>query len=62
MKIKSKPKEIRFLGFKFVQKLTIASTIEDIKERCNSRLNLTKILSNKKWGLKFNLKVSYINL
>ncbi|RNA14495.1 RNA-directed DNA polymerase from mobile element jockey-like [Brachionus plicatilis] len=25
--------------------------IEEIKERCNSRLNLIKILSNKKWGL-----------
>ncbi|RNA18251.1 RNA-directed DNA polymerase from mobile element jockey-like [Brachionus plicatilis] len=28
--------------------------IEEIKERCNSRLNLIKILSNKKWGLDLN--------
>ncbi|RNA31662.1 RNA-directed DNA polymerase from mobile element jockey-like [Brachionus plicatilis] len=34
----------------------IASTsmIEEIKEHCNSRLNLIKILSNKKWGLDLN--------
>ncbi|RNA05841.1 RNA-directed DNA polymerase from mobile element jockey-like [Brachionus plicatilis] len=25
--------------------------VENIKKRCNSRLNLIKILSNKKWGL-----------
>ncbi|RNA16234.1 RNA-directed DNA polymerase from mobile element jockey-like [Brachionus plicatilis] len=28
--------------------------IEEIKARCNSRLNLIKILSNKKWGLDLN--------
>ncbi|RNA14468.1 RNA-directed DNA polymerase from mobile element jockey-like [Brachionus plicatilis] len=37
--------------------------IEEIKERCNSRLNLIKILSNKKWGLDLNtLKNLYKSL
>ncbi|RNA39256.1 hypothetical protein BpHYR1_025639 [Brachionus plicatilis] len=25
--------------------------LDEIKERCNKRLNIIKILSNKKWGL-----------
>ena len=47
-------KEIKFLGIRFDSKLTFSSMIEEIKERCNSRLNLIKILSNKKWGLDLN--------
>ncbi|RNA06689.1 RNA-directed DNA polymerase from mobile element jockey-like [Brachionus plicatilis] len=47
-------KEIKFLGIIFDSKLTFSSMIEEIKERCNSRLNLIKILSNKKWGLDLN--------
>ncbi|RNA02709.1 RNA-directed DNA polymerase from mobile element jockey-like [Brachionus plicatilis] len=35
----------------FDPKLTFNPMVEDIKKRCNSRLNLIKILLNKKWGL-----------
>ncbi|RNA09898.1 RNA-directed DNA polymerase from mobile element jockey-like [Brachionus plicatilis] len=28
--------------------------VDEIKQRCSSRLNLIKILSNKKWGLNYN--------
>ena len=43
--------EIKFLGIRFDPRLTFSPLIDELKERCNSRLNLIKILSNKNWGL-----------
>ncbi|RNA09716.1 RNA-directed DNA polymerase from mobile element jockey-like [Brachionus plicatilis] len=47
-------KEIKFLGIKFDSKLNFNILIDEIKERCNKRLNIIKILSDKKWGLNQN--------
>ncbi|RNA16145.1 RNA-directed DNA polymerase from mobile element jockey-like [Brachionus plicatilis] len=47
-------KEIKFLGIKFDSKLNFNILVDEIKERCNNRLNIIKILSNKKWGLNQN--------
>ncbi|RMZ94361.1 RNA-directed DNA polymerase from mobile element jockey-like, partial [Brachionus plicatilis] len=47
-------KEIKFLGIKFDSKLNFNILVDEIKERCNKRLNIIKILSNKKWGLNQN--------
>ncbi|RNA25185.1 RNA-directed DNA polymerase from mobile element jockey-like [Brachionus plicatilis] len=47
-------KEIKFLGIKFDCKLNFNILVDEIKERCNKRLNIFKILSNKKWGLNQN--------
>ncbi|RNA17073.1 RNA-directed DNA polymerase from mobile element jockey-like, partial [Brachionus plicatilis] len=49
-RIKSQ-KEIKYLGIKFDSKLNFNTLVDEFKERCNTRLNLNKILSNKKWGL-----------
>ncbi|RNA36299.1 hypothetical protein BpHYR1_016596 [Brachionus plicatilis] len=43
-------KEIKFPNCK----LNFNSMIDEIKERCSSRLKLIKILSNKKWYLSFS--------
>ncbi|RNA27572.1 RNA-directed DNA polymerase from mobile element jockey-like [Brachionus plicatilis] len=34
--------------------LNFNKLVDEIKERCNRRLNIIKILSNKKWGLNQN--------
>ncbi|RNA03715.1 RNA-directed DNA polymerase from mobile element jockey-like [Brachionus plicatilis] len=47
-------KEIKFLGIKFDSKLNFNILVDEIKDRCNKRLNIIKILSNKKWGLNQN--------
>ncbi|RMZ95734.1 RNA-directed DNA polymerase from mobile element, partial [Brachionus plicatilis] len=47
-------KEIKFLGIKFDSKLNFNILVDEIKERCINRLNIIKILSNKKWGLNQN--------
>ncbi|RNA02478.1 RNA-directed DNA polymerase from mobile element jockey-like, partial [Brachionus plicatilis] len=47
-------KEIKFLGIKFDSKLNFNILVDEIKERCNKRLHIIKILSNKKWGLNQN--------
>ncbi|RNA13357.1 RNA-directed DNA polymerase from mobile element jockey-like, partial [Brachionus plicatilis] len=47
-------KEIKFLGIKFDSKLNFNLLVDEIKERCNKRLNIIKILSNKKWSLNQN--------
>ncbi|RNA18697.1 RNA-directed DNA polymerase from mobile element jockey-like [Brachionus plicatilis] len=47
-------KEIKFLGIKFDSKLNFNILVDEIKERCNNRLNIIKILSNKKWSLNQN--------
>ncbi|RNA26342.1 Pol, partial [Brachionus plicatilis] len=47
-------KEIKFLGIKFDSKLNFNILVDEIKERCNNRLNIIKILSNKKWVLNQN--------
>ncbi|RMZ93580.1 RNA-directed DNA polymerase from mobile element jockey-like, partial [Brachionus plicatilis] len=47
-------KEIKFLGIKFDSKLNFNILVDEIKERFNKRLNIIKILSNKKWGLNQN--------
>ncbi|RMZ95507.1 hypothetical protein BpHYR1_018550 [Brachionus plicatilis] len=36
--------------------------VDEIKERCNKRLNIIKILSNKKWGLNQNTLSLVFNL
>ncbi|RNA02310.1 RNA-directed DNA polymerase from mobile element jockey-like, partial [Brachionus plicatilis] len=51
LKINNKEK-VRFLGITLDSKLTFSPMVDELKERCNSRLNLIKYLSNKKWGLK----------
>ncbi|RMZ96931.1 RNA-directed DNA polymerase from mobile element jockey-like, partial [Brachionus plicatilis] len=43
--------EIKFLGIRFDSRLTFSPLIDELKERCNSRLNLIEILSNKNWRL-----------
>ncbi|RNA07342.1 RNA-directed DNA polymerase from mobile element jockey-like [Brachionus plicatilis] len=47
-------KEIKFLGIKFDSKLNFNILVDKIKERCNKRLNIIKILTKKKWGLNQN--------
>ncbi|RNA28369.1 RNA-directed DNA polymerase from mobile element jockey-like [Brachionus plicatilis] len=44
--------KVKFLGITLDSKLTFSPMVDELKERCNSRLNLIKYLSNKKWGLK----------
>ena len=44
--------KVKFLDITLDSKLTFSSMIDDLKKRCNSRLNIIKYLSNKKWGLK----------
>ncbi|RNA20190.1 RNA-directed DNA polymerase from mobile element jockey-like [Brachionus plicatilis] len=34
--------------------LNLNILVDEIKERCNNRLNIIKILSNEKWGLNQN--------
>ena len=41
----------KFLGIIFDEKLSFRKYIDEIKAKCSSRLNLIKILSNKKWCL-----------
>ncbi|RMZ97436.1 RNA-directed DNA polymerase from mobile element jockey-like [Brachionus plicatilis] len=43
--------DIKFLGIRFDSRLTFSPLIDELKERCNSRLNLIKILSYKNWRL-----------
>ncbi|RNA39844.1 RNA-directed DNA polymerase from mobile element jockey-like [Brachionus plicatilis] len=47
-------KEIKFLGIKFDSKLNFNILVDEIKEHCNKRLNIIKILSNKNWDLNQN--------
>ena len=42
---------IKFLGITLDNKLSFKYYIDEICEKCNSRLNLIKILSNRSWGL-----------
>ncbi|RMZ98852.1 hypothetical protein BpHYR1_014090 [Brachionus plicatilis] len=48
LKINNKEK-VKFLGITLDSKLTFSPMVDELKERCNSRLNLIKYLSNKKW-------------
>ncbi|RNA15376.1 RNA-directed DNA polymerase from mobile element jockey-like [Brachionus plicatilis] len=49
---KKTKEKVKFLGITLDSKLTFSPMVDELKERCNSRLNLIKYLSNKKWGLK----------
>ena len=42
---------IKFLGLTFDLGLTFTNHVKDIKKKCINRLNVIKILSNKKWKL-----------
>ncbi|RNA28071.1 RNA-directed DNA polymerase from mobile element [Brachionus plicatilis] len=44
-------KSIKFLGVTFDERLNFINQVSEIKQKCQSRLNIIKILSNKKWGL-----------
>ncbi|RNA44102.1 RNA-directed DNA polymerase from mobile element jockey-like, partial [Brachionus plicatilis] len=44
--------KVKFLGITLDSKLTFGPMADEMKERCNSRLNIIKYLSNRKWGLK----------
>ncbi|RNA29931.1 RNA-directed DNA polymerase from mobile element jockey-like, partial [Brachionus plicatilis] len=44
--------KVKFLGITLDSKLTFGPMVDEMKERCNSRLNIIKYLSNRKWGLK----------
>jgi hypothetical protein len=45
----------KFLGLVFDCKLSFNQQIEEIKVKCGSRLNIIKILSNRKWNLNKNI-------
>ena len=45
--------QVKFLWILFDSKFNFTPIVDEIKERWNSRLNLIKYLSNKKWGLDF---------
>lgn len=47
--------EIRFLGITFDSHLTFKAQINEIRNRCHNRLNILKILSNKKRYIKQNI-------
>ncbi|RNA06653.1 RNA-directed DNA polymerase from mobile element jockey-like, partial [Brachionus plicatilis] len=47
-----KEEKVKFLGITLDSKLTFSPMVDELKERCNSRLNLIKYLSNRKWSLK----------
>ena len=54
---------IKFLGIVFDDKLMFKNYIDVIKEKCNTRLNLIKVLSKKSWGLShFTLSTLYKTL
>ncbi|CAF0890053.1 unnamed protein product [Brachionus calyciflorus] len=42
---------IKFLGVTLDCRLTFKHYVDEIREKCNSRLNLIKIVSRKSWGL-----------
>lgn len=53
----------KFLGITFDQGLTFREHVNTIKKKCVNRLNLLKIISNRKWKLdKKTLKIVYIAL
>ena len=43
--------KIKFLGITMDKKLSFKYHIDEKWGKCNSRINLIKILSNKSWGL-----------
>ncbi len=43
--------DMKFLGITFDSKLNFNKHIENVKSKCTQRMNLIKILSNKKWQL-----------
>ena len=46
-----KSDKLKFLGVTLDERLSFKNQIDEIKTKCNPRLNLIKILSNKRWGL-----------
>jgi len=54
---------LKFLGITFDLGLTFNNHTKDIKKRCINRLNIIKILSNKRWKLNATtLKSIYLSL
>jgi hypothetical protein len=49
----------KFLGLTFDSHLNFSANVEEIKSKCVNRLNIIKILSNRKWNLK---KQTLLNL
>jgi hypothetical protein len=49
----------KFLGLTFDSHLNFSANVEEIKSKCVNRLNVIKILSNRKWNLK---KQTLVNL
>ena len=45
----------KFLGLVFDSKLSFNQQVDEIKVKCGERLNIIKILSNRKWNLSKNL-------
>jgi len=43
--------EMKFLGLIFDRRLNFNSQVTEIRKKCNDRLNIIKILSNKNWKL-----------
>ncbi|RNA10353.1 hypothetical protein BpHYR1_036332 [Brachionus plicatilis] len=44
--------KVKILGITLDSKLTLGRMVDELKECCNSRLNIIKYLSNRKWDLK----------
>ncbi|RNA19324.1 RNA-directed DNA polymerase from mobile element jockey-like [Brachionus plicatilis] len=42
----------KFMGIALDSKFTFNPNVDELKKRCNSRLNIIKYLSNRKWVLK----------
>ena len=56
-------KSLKFLGLTLDIGLNFSDHIKDIKKKCLNRLNIIKILSNKKWSLeKDTLTTIYLSL
>ena len=43
--------KVKFLGVTFDENLNFSTLVDEIRQKCFSRLNILKILSNNKWGI-----------